>query len=87
MALTAAEISDLIKERIAKLTQSLQMTEEEMRRVAAAKNIDLGVASIYRSVQGLDGGDAQFERKKELMSDIFAANLELKEALESALPG
>lgn len=72
--------------RIAKLTQSLQMTEEEMRKIAAAKNIDLGVASIYRTVQGLDGSDAQNERKKELMSTLFEANLELKQAIDNALP-
>lgn len=73
--------------RIAKLTESLAMTEEEMRRVAAAKGIEIGVASIYRQVQGLSGDDAHFEKKKELMSDIFQANMELKAAIEDALPG
>ncbi len=72
--------------RIAKLTQSLQMTEEEMRRIAASKNIDPGVASVYRSVQGLNGEDEQVEIKKELMSTIFEANLELKRAIDKALP-
>jgi len=73
--------------RIAKLTESLAMTEEEMRKVATAKGIEIGVASIYRQVQGLSGEDANFEKKKELMSDIFQANVELKQAIESALPG
>ncbi|MFT7671572.1 MAG: hypothetical protein ACI8X5_004293 [Planctomycetota bacterium] len=64
--------------RIAKLTSSLSLTEVELKRMAAAKNIDLGVGSVYRSVQGLSSKDEGFETKKELMSSIFAANLELQ---------
>jgi hypothetical protein len=64
--------------RIAKLTSSLEMTEEELKRVAAEKNIDLGVSSRFRSVQGLSSSDEKYETKKELMSCIFQANLELQ---------
>ncbi|MCB9913846.1 MAG: hypothetical protein H6828_01705 [Planctomycetes bacterium] len=64
--------------RISKLTNSLELTEEELKRVAAAKNIEIGVQSIYRTVQGLAGDDTNFETKKELMSSIFQANLELQ---------
>lgn len=64
--------------RITKLTSSLELTEEELKKIAAAKGIDLGVASIYRNVQGLSGGDADYETKKELMSSIFAANMALQ---------
>ena len=73
--------------RISKLTQSLQMTEEEMRRIAAAKGIEIGISSLYRSVQGLSAVDTNFETKKELMATIFQANLDLKQAIEAALPG
>jgi len=64
--------------RISKLTHSLELTEDELRRIAAAKNIDIGVGSIYRTVQGLSNADADFETKKELMTSIFQANLELQ---------
>lgn len=64
--------------RISKLTSSLEMTEEELKRVAAAKNVDLGVSSRYRGVQGLSSSDENYETKKELMSCIFQANLELQ---------
>lgn len=64
--------------RIAKLTHSLELTEDELKRIAAAKNIELGVGSIYRTVQGLNSSDDNYETKKELMSSIFAANLELQ---------
>ena len=64
--------------RISKLTSSLEMTEDELKRVAAAKNIDLGVSSRYRTVQGVSSSDENYETKKELMSSIFQANLELQ---------
>lgn len=64
--------------RISKLTNSLELTEDELRRIAAAKNIDIGVGSIYRSVQGLSSADVDYETKKELMTSIFQANLDLQ---------
>ena len=70
--------------RISKLTSSLELTEEELKRIAAAKGIDPGVASIYRDVQGLDAGDADYETKKELMSCIFEANLTLQKGAGAA---
>ncbi len=70
--------------RISKLTSSLELTEEELKRIAAAKGIDPGVASIYRDVQGLDSGDADYETKKELMSCIFEANLALQKGGQPA---
>jgi hypothetical protein len=66
------------KRRISKLTNSLELTEEELKRIAAAKSIDLGVQSIYRTVQGLGSDDDDYETKKELMSCIFQANLDLQ---------
>lgn len=69
--------------RIAKLTESLKLTEGEMARVAAAKSIDLGVASIYRGVQGIGDEDALKEQKKELMSAIFDANMAMLSILDS----
>jgi len=64
--------------RISKLTNSLELTEDELRRIATAKNIDIGVGSIYRTVQGLSDADAAYETKKELMTSIFQANLDLQ---------
>ncbi|HIG11284.1 MAG TPA: hypothetical protein EYG30_12395 [Planctomycetes bacterium] len=72
---------DQYRRRVAKLTSSLEMTEDELRRIAAQKNIDLGVQSIYRTVQGLAHDDSSFEVKKELMSSIFQANLDLQKPL------
>ncbi len=76
-ALRDREIDNL-QRRIHKLNDSLESTERRLKEVAAMKSIDEGVASIYRDVQGVDAGDSQRERKKELMSGIFAANLRLQ---------
>ncbi|MEQ1633150.1 MAG: hypothetical protein ABL997_12305 [Planctomycetota bacterium] len=74
---------DNLQRRIEKLTNSLETTEHRLRQVAAMKNIDDGISSIYREVQGLEGGSEQFGKKKELMSAIFAANLRLQKKTDS----
>lgn len=66
---------DQLERRIAKLTEILGVTEEELKRVMALKAIDPGVASIFREVQGLSGSDQQAETKKAMMGEIFKANL------------
>ena len=67
-----------LQRRIEKLTQSLSSTEHRLRQVAAMKNIDDGISSIYREVQGLDDSSQDSGKKKELMSAIFAANMRLQ---------
>jgi len=83
MAEHQAEI-DKFQRRITKLTGSLEMTEDELRRIASSKNIEIGLGSIYRTVQGLSTEDNDYETKKELMSSIFAANLELQKGTAEA---
>src|SRR5262249_11926336 len=69
---------DLLERRLAKLTHLLGVTEEELSRVAAMKGIDLGIAAIYRSVQGLSDDASNKEKKIEMMKEIFKANLEMR---------
>ncbi len=71
---------DNLERRVAKLTTSLDVTEKELKRVAAMKNIDTGVASIYRSVQGL-GDDEDSEQKREMLQDLFDSNLAFRKEL------
>ncbi len=71
----------MLERRITKLTDILGITEEELRRVAAMKGVDIGMSSIYRSVQGLSQGEGQYQRKREMMKTIFEANFELKKSL------
>lgn len=74
--------NDILERRIAKLTSELGLTEEELKRIAEMKNVDLGIASIYRSVQGLAANEVQAQRKREMMKEIFTANFELKKELD-----
>lgn len=69
---------DLLQRRIEKLNQNLEETEHQLREVIRVKNIDEGISSMYREVQGLDEGDSRFERKLALMTDLFKANLRLQ---------
>jgi len=71
------QISQL-ERRVAKLTESLGLTEAELKRIAKLKNIDLGVASLYRTVQGLSVEEAGAEQKKEMLKNIFDANMTLR---------
>lgn len=73
---------DQLERRIAKLTHILGVTEDELRRVAAMKGIDLGIASIYSTVQGLATDVQNYEKRREMMKVIFEANFELKQKLK-----
>ena len=70
---------DRLERRVAKLVLSLETTERTLNRVAAMKNIDLGIASLFRVVQGLSPEDENALLKKQMMELIFKANVELQE--------
>ena len=76
-ALRDREVENL-QRRIQKLSQSLDQTEHRLKQVAAMKDIDQGISSIYREVQGISAEDDSFGKKKELMSAIFEANVALQ---------
>jgi hypothetical protein len=70
-----------LERRVAKLVQSLETTEEVLKRVSSMKQLDVGLESIYRVVQGLSPDELEIERKREMMKEIFRKNLELYETL------
>ncbi|MCP5023245.1 MAG: GGDEF domain-containing protein [bacterium] len=69
---------DNLQRRIAKLTNSLGVTESEIARLRSVGDVEAGIASLYRDVQGLNSDDTRAELKQSLMSAIFEANLDLK---------
>ena len=70
---------DMLERRINKLTEALDRTEKALQEVIHARQLgEAGIASIYRQVQGLSVMDAQLHVKREMMKDIFHANLELQ---------
>ncbi len=72
---------EMLERRLTKVSSSLEETENALRRTVASGSVDTGVASIYRSVQGLADVEDDVELKKEMMSKIFEANLELHNQL------
>ena len=69
---------DRLERRVAKLVLSLEETERALNRVAAMKDIDPGIASLYKAVQGLSPEESNRALKKEMMEMIFKANVELQ---------
>lgn len=72
---------EMLERRVSKLTESLQATEAALKQIAAAKGIDLGLASIFRDVQGLSLDDAMLEAKRQMLKNIFEANMALRAEL------
>lgn len=68
----------LLKRRLSKVSNTLAETEGILKRGLSGVEIDAGVASIYRTVQGLSDVENDSALKKEMMSKIFEANLELR---------
>jgi hypothetical protein len=77
---------DLYERRLQKLAQALSETEEELRRIANLKAIDPGLASAYRTVQGLDQAESHYSTKISLLAKLLQANLELRAKLGGAAP-
>ena len=76
---------DLFERRIAKLNTSLKESEETIQALARHKAGDQGIASIYRTVQGLSADDQMHAVKHELLVKLFEANLALREQMASEL--
>ena len=72
---------DVLERRINKLKELLDTTEEELLRIAQHKGVDSGIASVYRTVQGLSEKEHDFERKKEMLTILFEANVELRKKI------
>jgi len=72
---------DTLKRRVSKLTRALGATEEELRRVVALKSVDPGIASVFRTVQGLSLGAADAEGRVQMLTRIFEANVDLQRGL------
>lgn len=67
--------------RIAKMQRALTESELEKDRLARAKGLESGVASVYRDVQGLTGREDDFDQRSGLLRAIAESNLELHDAL------
>jgi hypothetical protein len=68
----------LLERRIEKLTVAMGITEQQLETAMQQRTMDAGVASIYRTVQGLPANDSNREQKKAMMASIFEQNLALR---------
>jgi diguanylate cyclase (GGDEF)-like protein len=75
-----AQQVELLERRLSKLSTNLETAEGQLRG-GTGSEMDLGVASIYRSVQGLSDVENDQVLKKEMMAKIFEANMELRNEL------
>ena len=71
----------VLERRIGKLSTSLEATEGQLSEMALLRDVDPGVASIYKTVQGLEIEGPQSEMKRGAMSAIFDANKLLQEEI------
>ncbi len=71
---------DTMQRRIDKLSRALEDAQGELVRVQAGQEIDPGVASAFRTVQGLRDSNGT-SAKRDMLSQLFEANLELRTLL------
>jgi len=69
---------DILQRRLRKLMHALELAETEIRRLREEQGAERGIASIYRTVQGLSPDDNFVDVKRKLMLDIFEANQQLQ---------
>jgi len=79
----AARVEQL-ERRITKLVRALELAEGEIARLSGMVGLDNGIPSIYREVQGLSAEAAFASLKRELMRQIFQANVVLRGSAISA---
>ncbi len=69
---------EVLRRRLAKLQQALEEARRALGYVSRLETVDTGLASIYRTVQGLAAGDPLCERKQAALEQLFRANLDLQ---------
>lgn len=69
-----------LKRRIAKLKIALEATERRLSDAAKSRG-QRGVASAFRSVQGLGGTEKDYDLKLSLLREIVEANLDLRKLI------
>ena len=75
-----ARSGEILERRIAQLVDELEHAERAIERLARTKDLEFGIASIYRTVQGLEEGEGERHAKLEMLARIFQTNLELHAA-------
>ncbi len=80
LAQASFQKTDLLQRRLKKLKGHLAEMEEALKKLSEASEIDEGLPSIYREIQGLSLEDTQFEKKRGMLKLIFEENMQLQKA-------
>jgi hypothetical protein len=77
---TSLEHMERLSRRLERMATDLQLSEEEVARLRGELTVayDCGVASVYKSVQGLSNDETNVESKRDMLSKLFEANLEIR---------
>jgi GGDEF domain-containing protein len=75
---TDNETIDILQRRVRKLAHSLEQAEAQIAALRG-EHTEPGIASIYRTVQGLAPDEAYLDLKRKLMFDIYEANRQLQQ--------
>ena len=70
--------ADRYERRIAKLSRSLERTEGALQALAKLKEGDPGIASMFRTVQGLTQDVEHADLKRAILTELFEANVVLQ---------
>ena len=71
---------EVLERRIVKLLRALELAEGEVLRLQREFGSEAGIASIYRTVQGLAPDAPLLETKRRLMRELYRANEALRRA-------
>ena len=72
-----------LRRRLVRMAKDLQLSQGEVAdlREALAAAYYGGVASVYKSVQGLSIDDSNFQKKRDLLRILFQHNLEIRRSV------
>ncbi len=72
---------ETLERRVQKMRESLDRAEDALMRAQAAGPTEDGIASIYKTVQGLTPDDEAFSQKKGMLEEIFQLNKNIKDQI------
>lgn len=77
------EKMDRLRRRLERMAKDLRLSEAEVTRLRGELDsaYDGGVASIYKTVQGLSNNEKNVGSKRELLSKLFESNKQLRKKL------
>jgi len=77
------ENMERFRRRLERMAKDLRLSEAEVSRLRGELETayDGGVASVYKTVQGLSGSETNAQSKRELLSKLFESNLEIRKNL------